>query len=150
MNKISVFIIILFLIVTSVAVLGYLQKRNTLPEPAGTEVRTETNQPSSGFPLTAEKASTPTPFPTIAQIPLTVTAPSSGSTVTTPIVTLKGKSSPKADVFINDKDTVADSQGNFSVTLTLEEGSNEIIISANNADGSYSEQVITVTYDPAQ
>ncbi len=81
----------------------------------------------------------------VNQITLDVTSPQDRSTVTTPTITVAGKTTPNADVFINDKQLVADSQGNFSTTLTLDQGDNEIAIIANDQNGNSSERDLTVT-----
>ena len=85
-----------------------------------------------------------------SSISLQVLSPSDGSTVTTPTITIRGKTVPSAEVFINDTDTVADTDGNFSVQMTLEEGDNPILFVANDSDGRAAEAEITVTYDPGE
>lgn len=77
-------------------------------------------------------------------------SPSDHSTVTSPYITLRGKTVAGAEVFVNDNETVADSQGNFSVQLTLDEGENPIMIVANDASGSVGEAEITITYEAAE
>lgn len=81
----------------------------------------------------------------VNQITLEVALPQDRSTVTTATITVAGKTSPNADVFINDKQLVADSQGNFSTQLTLDQGDNEIAIVANDQNGNSSEKDLTVT-----
>jgi len=87
-----------------------------------------------------------TPAPTVDEISLVITSPKNGITVSTPSITITGKTAPKAEVFINDADTIADTTGAFSVNLTLEEGENMIVIIANAADGQFAEQEMTITY----
>jgi len=87
---------------------------------------------------------------TNANLALTVTSPLNGAIVKNSSISIQGKTVPKADVFVNDMETVADSKGNFSINLNLEEGENIISVSANDADGNYAEQELTVTYEPAQ
>ena len=81
-------------------------------------------------------------------ITLTVTTPSNNATVTSATVTVRGKTVPGAEVFVNDKDTKADANGNFSVLLTLDEGDNYILVVSNDDLGNYSEKELTVTYTP--
>lgn len=81
---------------------------------------------------------------------LSISSPSNGATVSSPSVTIKGKTAANAEVFVNDTSTRADASGNFSVTLTLDEGDNPIVVSANDADGNVVEKELTVTYTPAQ
>lgn len=77
-------------------------------------------------------------------------SPSDQSTVTSPYITLRGKTVAQGEVFVNDRETVADAQGNFSVQLTLDEGENPIMIVANDASGNVGEIEITLTYEVAE
>lgn len=78
-------------------------------------------------------------------IVLTVISPRNGSTVTTNKVNVMGKTVANAEVFLNDVETKADLKGNFSAVVSLESGENYILIVANDEDGNYAEQEITVT-----
>jgi len=75
---------------------------------------------------------------------LEVTSPENGSTIETSSVLVKGKTVSKAEVFINEAETKANSQGNFSTKLDLDEGENIINVAANDTDGNYLETEITV------
>jgi len=86
----------------------------------------------------------------VSNILLTVSSPVNGQTVSTSSVVVRGKTVANAQVSINDVDTVADLNGNFSATVNLDEGDNEMTIVANDANGNYSEQVLTVTYNSVQ
>lgn len=81
---------------------------------------------------------------------LTITSPTNGATVTNTSLRVSGKTVPGAEVFINDKEARADALGNFSVTITLDEGENTIIVMANDADGNVAEKELTVTYNSGQ
>lgn len=74
-------------------------------------------------------------------------SPSDQSTVTSPYITLRGKTSAGAEVFINDRETTSDAQGNFSVQITLDEGENPIMIVANDVNGNVGETEITIYYE---
>ncbi|MBI5613701.1 hypothetical protein HY947_02145 [Candidatus Gottesmanbacteria bacterium] len=89
----------------------------------------------------------PTKSPAVAGIKLTVSSPVTGSTVKAAKLTVKGITSPGADVSVNETDTKADSSGNFSASVTLDEGENTLIIVSSDIDGNYSEQEVIVTYD---
>lgn len=84
---------------------------------------------------------------TMQSIPLSISEPANGATVTNSQILVRGKTRANAEVFINDKDTTADDGGSFSATLTLDEGENLIIVTANDADGNAAEQEFTVTYN---
>jgi hypothetical protein len=75
---------------------------------------------------------------------LTVLSPVSGTTVNSPNIKVTGKTAPKAEVFINDLELLADNSGNFFANLTLEEDENSIFISANDENGNFAEKEIVV------
>lgn len=78
-------------------------------------------------------------------IPLTITSPENGAKLTSTNVSVKGKTVPNAEVFVNDAEGTADANGNFSISIGLEEGENQIIINANDEKGNVAEKVLTVT-----
>jgi bacillopeptidase F len=78
-------------------------------------------------------------------VPLTITSPKDGSTLGSTDVTVTGKTVPDADVFVNDQSGKADTNGNFSINVALDEGQNQIVVSANDANGNAAEQDLTVT-----
>jgi len=81
---------------------------------------------------------------------LQIISPSDQSTVTSAYITLRGKTISGAEVFINGKETIADVNGDFSVSLTLEEGDNPIMAVANDQEGNVGEAEITVYYETAE
>ncbi len=83
-----------------------------------------------------------------SQISLEIDNPKNGSTVSSNTITVRGKTSAHAEVFVNEAETKADANGHFEVSLTLEEGENEIIIVANDAYGAASEKIVSVNYEP--
>jgi hypothetical protein len=78
-------------------------------------------------------------------ISLKITHPQANATVTNSSLTVKGTTSPNAEVFINDKELKADDSGNFTTTIILDEGENPIIVVANDAEGNSAEEQILVT-----
>ncbi len=78
-------------------------------------------------------------------ISLTITSPVNGGTLASTDATVKGKTAPGADVFVNDQSGKADANGNFSISLGLDEGINQIVVSANDADGNAAQQNLSVT-----
>jgi hypothetical protein len=100
-------------------------------------------------PLTTNSSATTAPAQETGNvssnnISLVVTAPMDGSTLTSPSVTVTGKTSAFADVFVNDQEVTADSNGNFSLKMTLDEGQNGLVITANDANGNVVEKDISV------
>jgi cytoskeletal protein RodZ len=83
-------------------------------------------------------------------ISITITSPQNGATLSSGTVTVTGKTSPNADVFVNDQEVHADASGNFSAKIDLDEGQNEIIVTANDAYGNAAEQDINVTVQSFQ
>jgi hypothetical protein len=78
------------------------------------------------------------------KISLVVTSPQDGSTLDSTNATVKGKTTPGADVFVNDQSGKADANGNFSISVGLDEGANQIVVSANDSTGNAAEQDLTV------
>ncbi len=88
------------------------------------------------------------PTPTPAQVKLTVTSPTDGLIIKTSKLTVKGVTAASAEVFINDLESKADAGGNFSGTLTLDEGDNPISIIAVDENGNFAERELTVSFEP--
>lgn len=80
---------------------------------------------------------------------LEVTSPVNGATVSDPTLVVSGKTESNAEVFINEIELTADSQGNFSTTITLEEGENVVVITVSDDDGNYAEKELSAVYEPA-
>ncbi len=83
-------------------------------------------------------------------ITLDISQPQPNTTVTSPTLIVKGRTSPSAEVFVNDVESKADAAGNFTATITLDEGENPIIVVVNDADGNSAENQILVNYEPGQ
>lgn len=78
------------------------------------------------------------------KISLTITSPKEGETLDSTNATVKGKTVASAEVFVNDAVGKADANGNFSINVALDEGENQIVVSANDANGNAAEQTINV------
>ncbi len=112
-----------------------------------------TTMPPYQAPSKPYSPSQPTTTPTQVsqnQITLTVSSPTNGQEVSTPTIVVTGKTVPNADVVVNETDLKADANGNFSITITLEEGDNYLLITASDPAGNFSEWEGSVTYTPAQ
>ena len=150
MNK-TYLAIILVLLVLVVAVGGYafykankqeLASKAVLPTPTITVTPTVQNSPTVAPNNTNDSLSN--------QIPLSITTLKDGDKVTTASLLVSGITSPAADVNINGTDLVANSSGKFSTTLTLDEGTNSVYVTAVDQNGNVSEWNANVTYEPAQ
>lgn len=100
---------------------------------------------STSVEVTNEKGSV-----TSKEISLVVISPKNGDTLSSTNVTVTGKTAPNADVFVNDAEGKADMNGNFSITLGLDEGKNQITVSANDANGNAAEETIMVNISSFQ
>ena len=152
MKKLSIIIIFIILIlIAGVGLVAYtrMTKKSAAVNPIPT-ITTSSQATGSGFPTTAPGTTLPSPIPTVAQIQLTVTEPTDNTTVTTPALSIKGVTLPKADVFVNDSEVTADAQGKFTVQVTLDEGQNTLVVTANDANGNFAEKDLTVTYNSSQ
>lgn len=105
-------------------------------------------------PMEGSSVSTGSPAPTqpaggsSTKISLLISSPLNGATVTRSSLTVRGKTAANAEVFVNELETKADASGNFSISVTLDEGENYIIVMANDAAGNVAEAELTVTYNP--
>lgn len=115
---------------------------------SSTEQSVTTGQSQPSAMPTASPGKSAEPSATAGQISLSISSPTNGSSVSSSGVTVNGKTAPLAEVMINDKEIKADSKGNFSTTISLDEGENIITVVANDADGNSAEKEITVTYAP--
>jgi len=99
---------------------------------------------------------TPTPtqviMPTPTVLLLEITQPIDGAQVSTSAVLVTGKTIPGAVVSVSIDDTVeianVDQNGNFSVTVNLEEGPNLIEVIASDLQGNEKSSTIAVIYVP--
>lgn len=105
-----------------------------------------TSKPEANTPIPP----TPTTVKQKGNLPLTITSPGSGTIVKTSTVKVTGTTLSGADVGINDKDVIADKNGNFSATIAIEEGENEIMIVVTDEQGNFAEEIILVTRDENQ
>jgi len=78
---------------------------------------------------------------------LDIITPADKAIVTVSPIEVKGKTLPGETVFINEKEMKADSMGNFSTTIALDEGENYIIIVANDKEGNYAERDLIITLE---
>lgn len=77
-------------------------------------------------------------------IPLEVTSPADGATLNTANIVVKGKTAAGAVVSVNDQVEIADEQGNFSITINLENGINVIDVTASDDNGNQIEVILMV------
>lgn len=96
-------------------------------------------------PIVQNQPSTETGSIASNTISLDVTSPIDGETLSSTNATVTGKTVPSAEVFVNDATDKADTNGNFSINISLDEGQNEIVVSANDANGNVAEKDLTVT-----
>ncbi len=79
------------------------------------------------------------------EISLEITSPKAGAIVKESPVLVTGETVKAAEVFVNDAETKADNNGNFKVSIPLDEGENEIVVVVNDAEGNYAEASVIIT-----
>lgn len=144
MNKQRITIIVItIIIVVGVFFLSKHPKLKNIQTQSGniTNNPTESAVKNNSATIVSEE-NTPSNFP------LTITQPLNKSIIINQNISVSGKTTPNAEVAINDVDTKADINGNFSVNLMLDEGENIISVIGNDENGNYKEKEITVTYNP--
>lgn len=82
-----------------------------------------------------------------AGMSLDIISPADRAIVKEAALEVKGKTLPGETVFVNEKELKADSFGNFSTAITLDEGENYIIIVANDKEGNYAERDLVITLE---
>ncbi len=79
---------------------------------------------------------------------LQVLSPLDEAVLNTPQVEVIGSAPPGAVVSVNDEIIIVDEKGQFSATISLEEGPNLIEIIASNASGDETSLLLTIVYEP--
>lgn len=80
--------------------------------------------------------------------PLDLTTPNEETlTVDKPEYEIAGKSEKGASVTVNDRIAAVDSDGNFKLTYQLDQGKNELTITAADLAGNLTTKKVTITYD---
>lgn len=127
---------------------AYLLKNKSNVNPVGAPENTSTNNSYYGSSSTTGSSQSGAAGTSASSgISLTISSPANGASVTVATVTVRGKTAPGADVSINDVEVKADSSGNFSGAVALDEGENFIAITAVDSDGNSADQELTVTYN---
>jgi len=108
----------------------------------------ETSDSTDTAPVVTQGTTTPYTINRATSIALSVSSPGNNTTVSSPTLTVSGKTVAGAEVFVNDAEGIADAAGNFSVLVNLDEGENYILVVVNDAAGNYSEKELTVIYAP--
>jgi hypothetical protein len=86
----------------------------------------------------------PIPVPSSGILPLKLTQPVDGATISSANIAVKGQTGPGATVTVNDEVITADDQGNFNVSVSLQPGPNAIDVMAIDSDGNSNEVLIIV------
>jgi len=88
----------------------------------------------------------PAPLAAGIQLKLTVTQPEDNIIVDTDRIEVKGTTGPGAVVSANSEFTTADSQGNFVIAVTLDEGPNIIEVLTSDESGNEANLTLMVSY----
>jgi hypothetical protein len=83
-----------------------------------------------------------------APLRVTILAPADEAVVSVPQVDVSGLAPAGSVITLNDTLVVVDASGQFSATLPLQEGPNQLDIVASDADGNQASTQLIVTYDP--
>jgi hypothetical protein len=80
--------------------------------------------------------------------PLELVKPEDGTAVEDQTIEIEGNTEPDARVQVNEHVVIVNLEGKFTYNLVLEEGKNEINITAEDSAGNVEEKNLTVTYLP--
>ncbi len=114
--------------------------------PALSPVPPPTNSNTDDTTFTTETTSTDDTTSEILQsgIPLKVTEPADAAEINTASIVVKGQTVPGAAVSVNDTAGIADSEGNFTIAISLEPGPNAVDVIATDDSGKQGEVLILV------
>ena len=101
--------------------------------------------PSAGPPASQPAALEVT---TAGVLTVTITSPADEAVVNVPQVEVLGRAPAEAVITVNDSVVVVGATGQFSTTVPLQEGPNEINVVASDVDGNEASTQLIVTYDP--
>jgi len=107
--------------------------------------KSSVSSPNNNIPTPSSEVESESGEVNVSEISLEITSPKDGEVVTKSPVLVTGTTIGGADVFVNDAETKADEDGNFKVSISLDEGENEIFVTANDQDGNYTESSIKVS-----
>ncbi len=153
-KKILITIVIVTLLITILAgcTKAALQPSSAAPlNPPAAPVGSSpsTMLPPSPSPVTMESAETSSSM-LQSDLPLRVSEPADAATLNTDTVTVKGQTQPGATVNVNDQIGTADAEGNFSVSIALDDGLNAIDVIATDNNGKQGEILLMVNVDLSQ
>jgi len=155
MNKLLIVVtMLLALLLLAMAVNCYHPNAAPTPSPKPQSTPSPFPSPTPQLaptpPLTSASASTPAPAPSPTSAPLflTILEPADESVVELSTITIRGKTLADAVVSVNGELTDVDSNGNFSLQVTLEEGPNVFDIIATDEDGNEVDAQLTVSFSP--
>lgn len=102
--------------------------------------------PPYKVPTITLQKTTPTPYP---GVDLTVDQPADESVVTSRTITVSGKTVPQATIVVttgtDDEVVTPNSDGSYTVTLTIDSGENEIAVTSIDPSGNETTKLVTVT-----
>lgn len=81
-------------------------------------------------------------------VPLKVTEPADAAEINTTTIAVKGQTVPGAAVSVNDTTGIADSEGNFTITIGVVPGPNAVDVIATDDRGKQGEVLILVNVIP--
>lgn len=116
---------------------------------SGTQYVPPSATPPQG--LITQTVSTPTATgeaSTAQSFILEISSPQNESVVTTPSITVRGRSTPDAVVSVNGQLEELDANGAFESFISLEPGPNTIEVVANDFNGGQNSRLLTVIYVP--
>jgi len=85
---------------------------------------------------------------TAGSLSVTILSPADETVVTVPQVDVVGQAPAEAVISVNDNMVVAGATGQFSTTVPLQEGPNEINVVASDVEGDEASNQLIITYDP--
>ena len=146
MSKSTIIAVLAILLVVGM-ITFFVSKNGRSVNKQAIDVPSEVNQPTEDQSTLHDTVSPESTIKETSEISLSISSPLSGSTSKVSKVIVKGKTTPKAEVFVNEAEGIADINGYFSLSVSLDEGENSIIVTAVDESGKVAEKEILVTYE---
>ncbi len=140
MKKNNTLVIIFFILLIVIGFLFFLTKKQNFNNLRLKNIFQNNQVGQKNF----NQSEIPTIEPVSQGITLEINEPKANAVFSRLAIKVSGKTSPEAEVYLNDRQTKADAAGNFSFDYNLDEGENLLTVVANDASGNYAEKEITV------
>lgn len=148
-SRFTVLTVLTFVVVALAACSGSDDSTPTAPSSGSPQAPTS-GTPSPGATATSGEDALPTPQSSDGDsgLLLEIESPQNGAVLSSPAVTVNGRTVPNATVRVNGFETESDVSGTFLGIMFLEEGNNTIQVNVRSPEGVERSVSLLVTFQP--